>query len=227
MTEPNLVVHPHTRAEGDGIWFAVPPGFVSLPLGVLLAPVGTPEQEELSAALTPLLASAPDETSRRQFTAVLASVQQMIYTLRREGTVHFSLGLHRDDIGNDETGALISVFTITWVDTSWAPRGVIAARAVTAAENHTHIAYDELPCGPAAFSEILRTAKPDSGLPQEPLLQFHAYLPHPDGTSLALLTLSTTAVRHRERYRTLLRHIAQLVAFDDPLTKPAEGEKNQ
>ncbi|MFE7976412.1 hypothetical protein [Streptomyces shenzhenensis] len=102
------------------------------------------------------------------------------------------------------------------MDTSWAPRGVTAARAVTTAEGHGNVAYDELGCGPVAFSETLRTPTSHSGLPQLPLLQIYAHVPHPDGTSLVLLTLSTTATSHRDTYRTLLRRITERVAFEDP-----------
>ncbi|MER6527881.1 hypothetical protein [Streptomyces sp. NPDC001508] len=102
------------------------------------------------------------------------------------------------------------------MNTSWAPRGVTAARAVTTAEGHGNIAYDELDCGPVAFSETLRAPRPGSGLPQMLLLQLCAHVPHPDGTSLVLLTLSTTATSHRDAYRTLLRRITAWVTFDGP-----------
>ncbi|MFJ8993251.1 hypothetical protein ACIRQH_23000 [Streptomyces sp. NPDC102279] len=55
-------------------------------------------------------------------------------------------------------------------------------------------------------------------------MQIHAHLPHPDGRSLAILTLSTVSVVHREHYRAVLREIAGLVSFDDPLAPdPPEG----
>ncbi len=68
---------------------------------------------------------------------------------------------------------------------------------------------------------------PESGLPETPLLQLHAYLPHPDGTGLALLTLSTTATHHRDSYRTLLRQISELVAFEEPSTRTAENARSR
>ncbi|MFE9606976.1 hypothetical protein [Streptomyces sp. NPDC006012] len=167
--------------------------------------------------MEPLLASAPDDGIRRQFAANLADVLRMFHVLSREGMVHCSLGLHRDDTGQgDGGGVLLSLFTIAWMGTAWGPRGVTAARAVASAEGHTHIDYAELPCGPATFSETVRTPTLESGLPGRPLLQIHAHLPHPDGTSLALLTLSTTAVVLRESYRLVLRQMAELVSFDDP-----------
>ncbi|MGW0626682.1 hypothetical protein [Streptomyces sp. NPDC002758] len=221
--KPNLLVHPDATVNGDGIWFASPPGFIALPLNVLAAE-SSPQM--VSTAVAPVLASAPDEMTHQRLVAALATVQQMIQALRVERTVHCSLGLHRDDT-RDRGGVLTSVFTINWVATSWAPRGVKAARALTTAEGHTDIAFAELPCGPAAFSETLRSPRSDSGLPQERLLQIYAHLPHPDGRSLALLTLSTNAVAHRSHYRSLLRQIAELASFDDPFARPEDGEKSR
>jgi hypothetical protein len=144
--------------------------------------------------------------------------------MRREGTVHCSLGLHRDDTEEGDGSALISMFTVTWTNTSWAPRAVTAARSVVDNENHSNIEYSELPCGPASFSETVRAPTVESGLPQVPLLQFHAYLPHPDGTSLALLLLGTTAVAQRDQYRAILRTIAGTVSFVDPFGPGATEE---
>ncbi|MEV2195737.1 hypothetical protein AB0I02_32915 [Streptomyces phaeochromogenes] len=224
---PHFLLDPSVNAPGEGIWFATPPGFTDLPLEALLAPPDSREAERSREALAPFLASAPDEVTRQRFITQLATVQRMFHTLRSEGTVHCSLGLHRDDTGDGDGGVLLSLFTITWVGTARAPRGVTAARAVASAEGHTHIEYAELPCGPATFSETVRTASGESGLPQEPLLQHHAHLPHPDGADLALLTLSTTAVAHREYYRGILRHIATLVSFDDPLSPASEQEERR
>lgn len=166
--------------------------------------------------MAPLLCSVRDEATRRRFFTGLTAAHRMLCALRSEGTVHCSLGLHRDDAASDDGGVLLSFFTITWMNTSWAPRGVTAARAVTTAEGHGNITYEELDCGPVAFSETLRTPRPGSGLPELPLLQFYAHVPHPDGTSLVLLILSTTATSHRDAYRTLLRRITERVTFDVP-----------
>lgn len=110
---------------------------------------------------------------------------------------------------------LLSIFTISWRDTSIAPRGVTAARAVTATDGHTHIAVMELPCGPATFSERTLKAATTSELPQERLLQIHAHLPHPDCKRLAVLTISTTATARRGEYRAILRQIAETVRFEN------------
>ncbi|MFJ3337675.1 hypothetical protein [Streptomyces sp. NPDC086766] len=222
QSAPAVVLDPGVHAPGDGVWFALPPGFTTLPLGALLPAPGSPEAQALQETVAPLLASAPDEVTRQAFGAKLATTLRMLHSLRGEGVVHCSLGLHRDDTGGGDSGPLLSFFTIAWVDTSWAPRGVTAARAVTEAEGHTHLEYAELPCGPATFSRIVRTPTPESGLPRQPLLQLHAHLPHPDGTSLALLTLSTTATERYEEYQAILRQIAELVGFDEPFATDGE-----
>ncbi|WP_405772785.1 hypothetical protein [Streptomyces sp. NBC_01538] len=213
---PNLAIHPSAREPGDGIWFAAPAGFTTLPLDALFAPSGSVESGHFQEMLAPVLNSAPDEASRQRFIATLVAAQRMFYPMRTEGTVHCSLGVHSDDTGNGDGNALISLFTVTWVEISWAPRRVTAARAIADAGGHTYIEYIELPSGPASFSETVRTPTVESGFPQEPLLQIHAHLPHPDGKSLALLTLSTSAVAQREQYRAILRKMAETVSFDDP-----------
>ncbi|CAM5366049.1 putative protein OS=Streptomyces tendae OX=1932 GN=GUR47_15610 PE=4 SV=1 [Streptomyces tendae] len=98
-----------------------------------------------------------------------------------------------------------------------APRGVTAARAVTSAKGHSHIAFEELPCGPAVLSETTLRHAAESPLPQLPLLQVHAHLPHPDCKRMAVFTVSTGAVGRREEYRGLLRGIVETVRFEGPL----------
>ncbi|MGX1511457.1 hypothetical protein [Streptomyces collinus] len=140
----------------------------------------------------------------------------MLGALREFGTVHCSVGLHRDDVGGGAR-PLLSLFTITWRDTATAPRAATAARVVTESAGHRHIEYLELSCGPLTISEVLRRPASDSGLPQLPLLQVHAHLPHPDCKRLVVLTISSTAVARREEYRALLRGIVETVRFEDPM----------
>lgn len=211
-----ITVHPAAREPGEGIWFATPPGFTHLPLEVLTSEVSPQEQGALDETLAPFVGAAADEVTRERFRSGLAAVRPLLQAMRGGGTTHCSLGLHRDEEGATADGVLRSLFTVSWADTAWAPRGVTAARAVLTGQGHGHIEYAEVPCGPVTFSETLREPTPESGFPRIPLLQLHAHLPHPDGTSLALLTLSTAAVGHREEYRTILRRIADTVSFEDP-----------
>jgi hypothetical protein len=203
------------------IWFAEPPGFTAVPLDALLPPADSPAADTLRTAFEPILRAAPDEMVRREFVARCAQAQQMLGALREVGTVHCSIGLHRDDV--DERGErgggtpLLSFFTVSWRATAVSPRAVTAARAVGHLDGQAPIEYVELPCGPATFGETVRAAGAESGLPRMPLVQFHAHVPHPDCKRLAVLTLSTTAVERREQYRAVLRRIAFLVSFDSPL----------
>ncbi|MFE0508482.1 hypothetical protein [Streptomyces sp. NPDC058964] len=214
---PRFLLHPNVRTPGEGIWFGVPAGFVDLPLDALLAPQGSPRGEDSCRVLASFLASTPNEAIRHQFVVHLATAKQMFRSLCADRLVHCSLGLHRDDTGEDGRGALLSLFTIAWLDTAWAPRGVTAARSVAQPEGHAYIEYAELSCGPATFSESVRTPTSELGLSQEPLLQIHGHLPHPDGKSLVVLTLSTAALAYREHYRAILRQIAELFSFESPL----------
>ncbi|MEH0418837.1 hypothetical protein [Streptomyces sp. B21-083] len=215
-----FVLHDSVNDPKAELWFAEPAGFTALPFEVFLSEPGSPAADDLHAAVAPFLDSAPDELLRQQFIANVASGQQLLGTLREFGTVHCSIGLHRDDV--DETGAnssqpLLSFFTIAWRDTAVAPRGVTAARAVTSADGHTGIEFLELPCGPATLSESTLTPSAESGLQQQPLIQIHAHLPHPDCKRLAVLTVSTTAVARRAEYRGIIQQIAETVSFENPL----------
>ncbi|MER5970128.1 hypothetical protein ABT112_10410 [Streptomyces sp. NPDC002055] len=225
MSTPRFTIHDSAADPLADIWFAVPAGFVEIPLDVLLAKSGSPEDSRLQGAVAPLLDALPDDVGRQRFIAQLAAGQQMLLALREVGTVHCSLGLHRDDFedGDGDGRSLLSLFTLSWRETAWAPRAVTAARAVATDERHTQVEYLDLPCGPASLSETVRVALPDSGLPQQPLLQVHAHLPHPDGKRLAVLTLSTMAIVRRAEYHQLLRQIAEMVSFDDPLSGVTGG----
>ncbi|RZB17233.1 hypothetical protein StrepF001_20940 [Streptomyces sp. F001] len=230
MSAPTFLLDDSVNDPEAELWFAEPAGFTTLPLDALLPESGSPAAEQLRTAVAPFLDAAPDEMARQQFIAQFASAQQLMSALREVGTVHCSIGLHRDDV--DETGAdngrpLLSFFTLSWRETAVAPRRVTAARAVTGAEGHTHIEYRELPCGPTTFSETIRTPLAESGLPPHPLLQIHAYLPHPDCKRLAVLTLSTTAVARRGEYRAVLHQIAETVSFENPLAASEEQPRKK
>jgi hypothetical protein len=194
-------------------WFALPAGFTTLPLDALTAPPDSPDASRLRDAVDPILASAPAGALRQQLIGQLAAAQRMILALCEEGVVHCSLGLHRDDDGDGRL--LTSLFTFRWQEISRAPRHLTAARAVAA--DHERIEVLDLPCGPAALGDKTLTVAPDLGLPVDRLLQLHAYLPHPDGCRLAVLTLTTAAVNRRAHYHAMLRDVAEHVSFENPL----------
>ncbi|GAA1929898.1 hypothetical protein GCM10009837_64530 [Streptomyces durmitorensis] len=216
---PHFTLHDSVHAHDTAIWFALPAGFTHVPIAELLASPGTAAASQRHVAIARLLEAAPNSTTRQALTAQLATAQQLLLALREVGTVHSSIGLHRDDTENGDGSPLLSLFTITWRDTAWSPRSFAAARAVATAAHHTRIEYADLACGPVTLSETLRAPAPAAGLPPSrgPLLQLHAHLPHPTGKRLAVLTLSTAAAARREEYRALLRQITELVSFESPL----------
>ncbi|KAB1977257.1 hypothetical protein [Streptomyces triticiradicis] len=219
-TVPHFTVADSAEDPDADIWFAEPAGFTAVPLDALLPPPGSPATDDLRAVLTPLLQAAPDEPTRQRFIAQLAQGQQLLGALREEGTVHCSIGLHRDDVGEDavrDGRPLLSFFTVSWRATAVAPRAVTAARAVTGLDTQTRVEYIELPCGPVTFSENVLAPRAVGGLPRTPLIQFRAHLPHPDCKRLAVFTLSAAAVDRRDQYRAVLRQIATLATFDNPL----------
>lgn len=205
------------------IWFAEPAGFTAVPLDALLPVPGSQAADDLRTALAPILDAALDGVARQRFIAQFAQGQQLLGALTEAGTVHCSIGLHRDDVdaGAASRGRpLLSFFTVSWRATAVSPRAVTAARAVSRLDAQARIEFVELPCGPVAFSETVHTPGVVSGVPQMPLVQFRAHLPHPDCRRLAVFTLSTTAVDRSEQYRAILRRIAALASFDNPL-RPA------
>ncbi|MFE1285540.1 hypothetical protein [Streptomyces sp. NPDC058751] len=225
-TAPRFTVADSAEDPDAEIWFAEPAGFTAVPLGALLPAPDSSAADDLRTALAPFLRAAPDESVRQQFVARFTQAQRMLGALVETGTVHCSIGLHRDDV---EEGAgsggwpLLSLLTVSWRTTAVAPRGVTAARAVSGLDAGARIDFVELPCGPVAFSEAVHVPGGTGGLPQAPLVQFRAHLPHPDCRRLAVFTLSTTAVGHREQYRAILRRIAALATFDNPLRPASSG----
>jgi hypothetical protein len=225
VTAPTIVVDDSAVDPHADLWFAEPPGFLPLPLDALLPEPGSRAADALRAAAAPFLDSAPDDTVRIRFVAHVAAGQQLLAALREAGTVHCALGLHRDDAGDVDDGLpLVSWFTVSWRATAVAPRAATAARAVAPASGFDRVEYRELPCGPASLGEAILTPPAGTALPQQPLLQLRAHLPHPDGKRLAVLALSTTALARREQYRAILRRIVETVCFRNPLeAAPSEG----
>ncbi|WBB58927.1 hypothetical protein O7599_25395 [Streptomyces sp. WMMC500] len=215
MTEehPTYILSDSATAPDREAWFALPAGFTTLPLGALTAPPDSPDASPLRDALGEILGAVPDGVVRQQVIGQLAGAQRMMFALREEGVVHCSLGLHRDDDGDGRL--LTSFFTFRWQEISRAPRHLTAARAVAA--GHDRIEVLDLPCGPAALGEAAMAVAPDLGVAVDRLLQVHAYLPHPDGCRLVVLTLTTAAVDRRTHYRAMLRDVAEHVSFDNPL----------
>lgn len=185
MSSPTIVIDDSVGDARSELWFAEPPGFIALPLDALLADPGSPAAEGLRVAVAPLLDAAPGGPARQGFVAQLAQGQQMLAALCQFGTVHCSVGLHRDDI--DASGAaahLLSFLTITWHSTSVAPRAVTAARAVTSASGgHTHVACVDLPSGPATLSETTVGPAPGSGLPSSPSFKSTPTSPTPTASA--------------------------------------------
>ncbi|MEU2334888.1 hypothetical protein ABZ608_15080 [Streptomyces sp. NPDC013172] len=216
-TTPQIAVAPSVTDSRAGIWFATPGGFTELPVDVLLAGPDSAEADRLRLAVASLVDALPDGVTRQRFIAQLAHGQQLLRALRDVGTVHCALGIHRDDVTGGTGETLHSLFTVSWRDIAWAPRSVSAARAVATADSHAHVEYLDLPCGPAAMGETVRAPSPGSDLPQTPLLQIHAYLPHPNHRRMAILTLSSPATQRRAQYRAIVRNIAELTSFTSPL----------
>lgn len=231
---PLFLIDESARDSEAAIWFVEPAGFTALPLDVLLNVSHCAEGDTLRVALAPLLDIAPDESARQRFLAQVGAGQQLMAALCDTGTVYCAIGLHSDDSSDRDAGAgvlggstgervaaqpLLSFLTLTWHDIAAAPPAVTAARAVAGWPEGecTRVEYlENVACGPVGICETLRMTASHSGFGARRLLQNHAYLPHPDGERLAVLTLSTGAVELRDDYRRILRGIVNLVSFDAP-----------
>ncbi|XVV36965.1 hypothetical protein ACQPXT_25750 [Streptomyces sp. CA-100214] len=120
MKSGAIVIHESVKDPFAELWFAEPAGFTALPLDALLPEPGTGAAKGLRAAVAPILDRAGSETARQEFIAQIASGQRLLAALREFGTVHCSVGLHRDDIGG-RPRPLLSFLTITWHATAAAP----------------------------------------------------------------------------------------------------------
>ncbi len=221
MTTSPFTTDVSAQLPGADIWFALPSGFIPLPMRELLASVDASEAPGSGSIVASLLAAVGGPVEQQRLRAVLAPVRRMIHALAETGVIHCSVGLHRDDEGDG--GMLPSLFTLTWRKLTWAPRSIMAARMAASAQDAVHVEALELPCGPASLVETHVDAPRGSGLGQQ-LLQITAYVPYPDGERLAILTLATPSVERADHYRALLREIAYLVSFDSPLSPESDEE---
>ncbi|SEE65072.1 hypothetical protein [Streptomyces sp. Ag109_O5-10] len=201
MSGAAYTIDDSARSEDADVWFALPSGFVPLPLHEL--------GEACDAAQTdgPLVGLGP--------------VLRLAQLLLEAGVMRCCLGLHTDDEGDG--GLLLSLFTLARRDTGWAPRSVLAGRAAVGVESAEHIEMLDLPCGPASLVQTRLKVPPELGLgAPSGLLQVTAYVPCLDGRGIAMLSLATTAVDHARHYRGLLRDIAATVGFENPLPEVSD-----
>ncbi|MEU2424471.1 hypothetical protein ABZ619_26220 [Streptomyces sp. NPDC007851] len=196
MSDGAFVIDESARRADTDVWFALPPGFVPLPL------------EELTAA------DDPARTAGRL--SGLGPVLRLARLFLEAGAVRCCLGLHTDD--EADGGPLLSLFTLAWRAAGWAPRSVLAARAASGPAAAEHLETLELPCGPAALVQTRLEVPSELGLHAPGgLLQITAHVPCPDGRRIAILSLATTAAERARPYRDLLRDVARTVSFEDPL----------
>ncbi|GAO10194.1 hypothetical protein TPA0598_06_03590 [Streptomyces lydicamycinicus] len=188
-------------AECD-IWFAMPPGFVEVPL----ASPPDPPDATATDGLEMLTELVPEE----QYESLRSSMDEaraMGRLLARTGAVHLSMGVHHGESGE----VLHSVFLIKWEEVPWAPPKLAAAKAALASSEAREAELVDLPCGPAAVVESLNKREGQN------VFQLTGYLPHPDGRRVAVLALSTTAGSDHEHYRDMFYGIVGMVSFDNPL----------
>ncbi|NBE54914.1 hypothetical protein [Streptomyces boluensis] len=209
-----LLIGDSARDTSSKIWYALPAGFLDVPLDALDPEPGTAQEEDLERALDLILDAAP-EAERDRYAGALRDVRYMTAQMRNEGVIGCSLGMHYADDGS----SAMSVVTVALRDIDWAPARITAVRAASLRETPENVELLTLPGGrPASISDTLVTM-PDlaDGLPSQELYQCNVYIPAPSGAQLGVVTLSSTAVGSRKHYRDMMVGIAHTVSFQDPL----------
>ena len=207
VPDPEYAVDESALRHDCDLWFALPPGFVEVPVDAL---AGAPTQEQTEAlleAVTSLLDLLPPER-QEEFLTHLKEATALPGVLRQAGMSHCCLGLHLGDDGR----LLQSVLTVVWREHPWTPPKLTAARAALAVSEDTLSAdYVNLPCGPGALTETIAERA------DQKVYQATGYLPHPDGRQLVIVTLSSPAVEARGYFRDMLDGIVRMVSFENPL----------
>ncbi|MER6016023.1 hypothetical protein [Streptomyces bluensis] len=212
-TPLRLVIDDTARDPSAKIWYALPGGYVDVPLDALDADPGSEQEADLDH-LTALIVDCAPESEHDRYAGALRDVRYMVRQMQREGIVGCSLGMHYADDGS----SAVSVFTVALRDIEWAPPKLTAVRAVSLRECPENVALLTLPGGrPGAVSDTLVTMPALVGMPAQELYQCNLYVPAPSGVQLAVLTLSTTAVGSRKHYRELMEGMAYTVSFNDPM----------
>ncbi|MEV6997537.1 hypothetical protein AB0N62_07520 [Streptomyces sp. NPDC093982] len=208
-----LVIDDSARDSSAKLWYALPDGYLDVPLEALDPAPGTEYEEQFANVMALILASAPED-QRDRYVGALRDMRFMVGQMRSEGVIGCSLGMH---FAGDGSSAMSTV-TVALRDVEWAPPKLTAVRAVSLRESAVNVKLLTLPGGrPGSVSDTLVTTPAMAGMPAQDLYQCDVYIPAPSGTQLAVLTLSTTSVSARAHYREWMEAIAHTVAFHDPL----------
>lgn len=208
-----LVIDDSARDTSAKLWYALPDGYLDVPLEALDPAPGTEHEELFMNVIALVLDSAPED-QRDRYVGALRDMRFMVAQMRSEGVIGCSLGMHFAEDGS----SALSVVTAALRDIEWAPPKLTAVRAASVRESPTNVKLLTLPGGrPGSISDTLVTAPAVAGMPAQDLYQCDVYVPAPSGAQLAVLTLSTTAVSARAHYRDWMEAIAHTVAFHDPL----------
>jgi hypothetical protein len=208
-----LVIDDSARDTTAKLWYALPDGYLDVPLEALDPAPGTEYEEQFTNVMALILSCVPEE-QRDSYVGALRDMRFMVTQMRREGVIGCSLGMH---FAGDGSSAM-STITVALRDIEWAPPKLTVVRAVSLRESTTNVKLLTLPGGrPGSISDTLVTTPAVAGMPAQDLYQCDVYIPAPSGAQLAVLTLSTTAVSALAHYREWMEAIAHTVAFHDPL----------
>ncbi|WP_280519340.1 hypothetical protein [Winogradskya consettensis] len=199
------------------MWFAVPPGYASLPLENI------PETIEITGKLlgelgTPQLRESGD--------FVLEALRTFLRTLADRRAVYCGVGRHRSAINDQLISSSLVVTLLEFPDES-NPRLVLAnlLEAKADADDVGQPDLVDLVNGPAMFFE--RTVMmPAPAIPgqhvlaegvESPVWQLEAFVPSPQGDKLATIEVSTSFAEHGPQYRAMLVAMASGVVFEEPV----------
>ncbi|WP_189039872.1 hypothetical protein [Streptomyces daqingensis] len=210
---PRLVIDDSARDTTSKIWYALPSGFMAVPLERLSPSTGSEPEQQLEKVETLVLDAAPAEV-REHYLGALRDVRAMAEYMQREEIIDCCMGMHLADDGSSAA----SVFTVTLQQIDWSPPKVTVLRAVASRESAANIGLLTLPGdNPASVADTLVREFSVPGQRPQDLYQCTVYVPDPSGLQLAILTLSTTAVSVRPHYRQMMEGVAYTVSFVDPM----------
>ena len=211
MTDPT-----GPAVEPARVWLSIPDGYTPLPLDNIPATLTATEQ-----LVNELGTVGQREASR----FVLGSLTVMLETLAERSAVYCGVGRHLSAInGQPITSSL--VVTLLEFPGRRNPRLVLRGllQAKKDANESGQPDLVDLPNGPAAFVERIRML-PTPPIPgqdvlapdtESPVWQLEAFVPSPEGDTLATIAVSTPFADDGPQYRSMVVGIAAGVGFRPP-----------
>ncbi|WP_063058870.1 hypothetical protein [Nocardia sienata] len=198
------------------IGIEIPSGYNEIPLGDL---------ETLIQTAAPVITASVPDRMRDDVPNVLGTLHFLLATLTANNALYSGIGLHRTGEGESERAA-VSWLTVSSFDYGEErnPRLVLSELINAKAEKNSRgkLAIVEGPAAPILYFEWTEkhpaptvASYPATADPPE-VFQIEATVPSGDGTSIAVLELSTADPETGPQYRRMILDMAASVTFPQP-----------